>query len=1067
MAYLHVQLLGELRLTHGGEPLGAVVSPRQQALLAWLLLHAGAPQARKRIAFALWPDSDEAQAQTNLRRELHHLRHALPDANAFLEVTPTTLRWRHDAPGEVDVARFEHAAGDTAAELERAADLYRGDLLPGLDDDWLDPFRQALHGRAVEVLEALAARCEQAGERTQALHHWQRLLALEPLRESGYAQVMRLHLASGDVAAARRAYAQCEAVLRAELGVEPGPVVQAVARMMQEAAGPDVLPPDARGAAPLIGRRAEWEHLHRVWAEVSAGAARVLLIAGEAGIGKTRLAESLLTLAQTQGARTARTRSYAAEGRLAYGPISDWLRSAAVQAPLGRLERPWLEELRRLVPELAPDGLAAAPPAPLSEGWQRQRLFEALARGFLLDQSPLLLLLDDLQWCDQDTLEWLHFLLRSGPRAPLLLLCTLRREEQDDNPAVRAFVHHLQERGVLERVELGPLSFGESGTLAASMLRQKLSEQLQTQLFETTEGHPLFIVEAVRVGMASGELTFEPSSRVQAVIAARLAQLSPAARSVTGLAATIGRAFEAGVLRQASDLDEEELAQALDELWQRAIIREQPQHAGAYDFTHDRLREGAYADLSPARRRLLHRRVAQALELQHGVDQHGVDQHRADLGAVAAQLAAHHEQAAQPARAVHFYLQAAERANQVSASQDAVFQAHQALRVLARLPASPERDSSELAAHNTLAASLTALKGFTPPELESTLNRALELARALGDNAATIRSLWGLYALHVVRGNVRLARSLAEQALSLTGEDTGLLIDIHMALGGGDQTEGHLSAAAQHFALANQLYHRHRHRRVLFGADVGVFSLAWGSHGLWLQGQIDDAREQVERAAAIAAELGHPFTQMQASAYRAISYQLQCELESAWATAEETVAGCERHNIAYYREWGVIVGGWVLAQRGDVADGLARIKSGLDALHHQNAALRMPYYLALLAETQLLAGQPEAARAALDGAQAVAHQNSDVWYLPEVHRLRGVIDPARAEDHFRRAFDLAHGQGSRSLELRATTSLAGHLHGTGQDDEARTLLGAIVAAFPDTVVTPDLTAARGLLRTLG
>jgi predicted ATPase len=393
-----------------------------------------------------------------------------------------------------------------------------------------------------------------------------------------------------------------------------------------------------------------------------------------------------------------------------------------------------------------------------------------------------------------------------------------------------------------------------------------------------------------------------------------------------------------------------------------------------------------------------------------------------------------------------------------------VFQGTQALRVLGRLPAGPQRDRSELLAHSSLVASLTALRGFTPPELESTLDRALHLARTLDDTVATIRILWGLYALHVVRGNVRLARSLAEQALGLTGQDTGLLIDVHMALGGGDQTEGKLASAAEHFALANRLYHQHRHRRVLFGADVGVFSLAWGSHGLWLQGQVEAAREQVARAAEIAAELGHPFTQMQASAYRCVSYQLEGDLDASWDTAEATVAGCRRHDIAYYGEWGVIVGGWVQAQRGDLAGGLARIKRGLDALHLQNAALRLPYYLALLAETQLLAGRPGAARAALDGAQAMARQNSDLWYLPELYRLRGRLDPAQAGPCFRQAISLAREQGSRSLELRAVTSLAAHLHGA-QGSAQR--LERLVGSFPAKLVTVDLNGARQLLQRLG
>ncbi len=1058
MPELEVQLLGGFQLIHHGQPLTTVHAARQQALLAWLLLHPDAPQPRRRVAFDLWPDSDEAQALTNLRRELHHLRRSLPECGRYLEVTAQTLRWRHDAPYTLDVREFERARGGVHGhaappDLQRAADLYRGALLYAVDDGWLEPHRQALHGQAVEVFEGLAAQLERAGERTRALQVLERLLDLEPLRETVYARMMRLHLAEGNGAAARQTYDRCAAVLKAELNVAPGPVVQAgYAEVQARAVAP---PPTLPGELPLIGRREEWRRVLGGWQRASAGAAQALLIAGEAGIGKTRLAEALLALAGAQGARVARTRSYAAEGRLAYAPVGDWLRSPALGAGLGRLGEPWRSEVGRLLPELAPQLAQPAPELP-SQGWQRQRLFEALARAFLTG-GPTLLLLDDLQWCDRDTLEWLHYLLRFAPTAPLLLLCTLRREEMGANPAVQAFLQDHQQRGLLEVTELGPLSSGETGALAASLYPGALSPQAQAQLYEATEGQPLFIVEAVRAGLTlnpgDGSLVLPASPRVQATIAARLGQLSSGARSVAQLAATIGRAFEVEVLRGASDLEEEPLVAALDELWQRAVVREQPGPSGTYDFTHDRLREGAYTELSPARRRLLHRRVAQALELRHAPD----------LGHVSAQLAVHHEQAGQTDRAVGFCLRAAQRANSVSASQQAIDQATRALKLIRHLPAGADRDRQELEAHTSLAAAFTALKGFACPELETALNHALEVGERLGDEGAVIASLWGLYALHIVRGHVALSRRLAGRALELAGEDPGLLTDCHQALGGVDQIEGRLDHAAEHFDIANRLYHRNGQRRVLFGADVGAFSLSWGAHGLWLQGRIEEAREHVARAAAIATELDHPFTVMQTAAYHAVSKQLEHDLDAAWASAEAAVTGCRHYNIAYYHEWGVIVGGWVMARRGEGHAGLARIQRGLEALRRQDAALRLPYYLALLAETQLQLAQPEAARAALDSAQAMASQNGDVWYLPEVCRLRGLTDPRGAQAWFERARDIAREHGSLSLELRAATSLAGHLQLQGRARAAAAVLEPVQARFPERLVTPDLSAARALL----
>jgi len=335
-------------------------SPRQQSLLAWLLFHAGSPQPRRHIAFVLWPDSDEAQAQTNLRRELHHLRRGLPGSEQYLEVSAQTLHWRTATPYQLDVSAFQAAAKSgpqvPTADLERAAELYQCELLPALDDEWLEPHRTALHDQAVLVQEELVRRHMQGGERPLALRAAQRLLALEPLRESVYAQIMQLQLdtGTGDQAAAAQTYGRCVTVLKAELSASPGSAVQAVYRHLQ--ARQDDRPPTPTGVLPLIGREREWSQVLAAWRAASAGASRSLLIVGEAGIGKTRLAEALLEFAESGHVRvrSARTRSYAAEGPLAYAPVGEWLHRPSLQSQLAGLEATWQSELVRLLPELAP-----------------------------------------------------------------------------------------------------------------------------------------------------------------------------------------------------------------------------------------------------------------------------------------------------------------------------------------------------------------------------------------------------------------------------------------------------------------------------------------------------------------------------------------------------------------------------------------------------------------------------------------------------------------------------------------------------------------------------------------
>jgi len=261
-------------------------------------------------------------------------------------------------PYQLDVSAFQAAAKSgpqvPTADLERAAELYQGELLPALDDEWLEPHRTALHDQAVLVQEELVRRHMQGGERPLALRAAQRLLALEPLRESVYAQIMQLQLDTGDQAAAAQTYGRCVTVLKAELSASPGSAVQAVYRHLQ--ARRDDRLPTPTGVLPLIGREREWSQVLAAWRAASAGASRTLLIVGEAGIGKTRLAEALLEFAESGHVRvrSARTRSYAAEGHLAYAPVGEWLHRPALQSQLAGLEATWQSELARLLPELTP-----------------------------------------------------------------------------------------------------------------------------------------------------------------------------------------------------------------------------------------------------------------------------------------------------------------------------------------------------------------------------------------------------------------------------------------------------------------------------------------------------------------------------------------------------------------------------------------------------------------------------------------------------------------------------------------------------------------------------------------
>lgn len=695
---LRIHLLGSFRLLHGDQPVAGFDQARLQELLAYLLLHRNSPVSRQHLAFLFWPDSTEEQARTNLRNLWHRLRRALPDGHHFLIADELALQWRSDTSCWLDVAIFEDHlrlssmildTGDQLQHLEQAVVAYGGDLLPGCYSDWLLVERERLAQAYASTLERLATRYEERRDYRQAIDHARALLRHDPLHEPAYAHLMHLQALNNDRAAALHTYHTCATVLRRELDVEPGDTTHDLYERLLNArapAMPQSAPAQTEAAIPLVGREAEWAQLQQAWRR-AANCRSLLLICGEAGIGKTRLAEALAEWVGRQGIPVLRARSYAAGGELAYAPVIAWLRSA----PLAPLADPWLCDLARLLPEIETKRSDLPPPEPLTESWQRLRLFEALEQAILTGRSAVLLLLDDLQWCDRDTLDWLHFLLAARPglngHAQLLVVATLRAEESEASPALLTWRAELARLGKLVEIELGPLSQNATLALANSLTGRSFDQALGSLLFLGTEGHPLFIVEMVRAGFGQDcsmigqhalAVTNSPPAlpvRVRQVLEARLAQLSAPARDTVELAAAVGRAFTFDVLAAAGDVSEESLVRCLDECWRKRIIREQGETT--YDFSHDKLREAAYAGLSQTRRRWLHGRVAQALERVH----------TADLDGIVGVLAGHYEAAGQAAQALACYGRAAAVARRVYAHGDAQVALERAIALLDTLPA--------------------------------------------------------------------------------------------------------------------------------------------------------------------------------------------------------------------------------------------------------------------------------------------------------------------------------------------------------------------------------------------
>jgi DNA-binding SARP family transcriptional activator/predicted ATPase len=1038
-AALRIELLGQFRITYAGQQVSGIHA-RQQELLTYMILNRRRRLSRQQIAGLFWPESNDSQALTNLRRELHNLRRSLPHADRFLLIEPGDLGWRDESSFTCDVYDFEAATEQGGLEnLERAAQLYQGDLLPACYQDWIAPQRERLSEKVVDGLKRLtAAREDQCGY-ADAIRYARRLITLDPLDEEAYRTLMRLHALQGDRAAALQAYLTCATVLRRELGVDPTPTTRAAyERLLASEELPT--PQSARTTAPpLIGRHAEWARLLAAWQHSARGRAQLALIRGEAGIGKTRLAEELAEWCTQQGIAAATARSYAIEGRLAYGPVTDWLRSRAVRPALWKLDEVWISEVARLLPELTRERRDLPTPAPLTEGWQRQRLFEALAQTLLRASQPLLLVLDDLQWCDPDTLGLLHYILRTHPDARLLVVGTLRTEEASESPGVSELVSNLRHLDRFLEIDLSALDETATAALVAHAAGRSVDPKTVERLFRRTEGHPLFVLEMARADLR-GAASLPP--KIQSFIATRLGRLSEPAQEIVRLAATVGRDFSFDALREASDLEEKSLVMAVDELCRHRVVR---QRAGPeYDFSHDLVRDVAYDGISPTTARLLHGRVAQALELVHAPD----------LDRVSAQVATHYDRAGNMVKAIHFYRRAAKLAGRVLASEEAIRQS----------PHGRERDREELAMQLALAAPLNAARGYPSAELEAALQRARELGQGLGDTGAVVQSLAGLFTVHFVRGNIHRSFEIGTEALKLGAAHAPLLPMSHYAVAGALASLGELARARDHFARAMAQYEPQQSHPVLPGLDVLVFSSAWSAHVCWLLGHPDQAIQQAQQAISEAQQLALPHSLTMAHAYAGLVRQFRRDRVASKAHAESAMDLCSKYGFAYYREWGTIVQGWAVSKERP-QEGVAMIRQGLANLRGLGAEARRPYYLSLLAEGLLHAGQQDEARAVVDAALATAAQNRDVWWLADLHRLRGVLSDD-SEEWFERALEIARSQASKSLELRVAVSLGRVWKDRGAAARARALVAPVYEWFTEGFQTADLVEAQTLLADL-
>ena len=1003
---LRARLLGPMDLRFGERQLPPLDSGRAESLLAYLLLHRDVPQPRQRLAFLLWPDSAEGQAHTNLRKVLHNLRRALPDPDHLIEAGPRTLRWRPDAPLWLDVEQFERAVA--AGHLEEAVQLYVGELLEGRYDEWLADERERLAGLYADALERLARQQERDQRWPEAIRSAERLVAHDPLREENHRLLIRLYQASGDRARAVRAYHACAVTLERELGIAPSPGTRAVYESLI------AVPPASAGTrapstSPFVGRAAEQEQLAAVWSAAAAGHAQLLLVTGEAGVGKTRLVDELRARA---GAVTAEARAYPAEGPLAYGLAAAWLRSQPVSARLSRLERPQLTELARLLPELAAH---VPPPEPLPEAELRYRLFGAITRAVLAAGTPLLLIADDVQWADPQSLGLIHYLMRVSPSSRLLVAATARREEVDDDHPLTGLTTAVAALGRFSEIELNRLDREETALLAERVTGAPLDVPGFERLYEDSEGNPLFVVEALQPDAPAA------APRVQAVIAGRLARLSRPAAELTGVAAAIGRAFTVDLLAAATELDEQAFIGALDEAWRRGIVR--AHGPNSYDFSHGRIRDAAYAALGPPRRRQAHLAAARALERSEN--------------AIAAAIALHYENAGATAAAVRWHERAAEAAQWLHAHADAIRALERAVALSEALPPGPDQARLQLRLLTALPAPLVSLEGYASGPMTRVHTRALRLARQLGSEPEP-PLMWSLAMAALTRGEWELAREFGERLRTRAerDDDQVLWVESDYLQGIAAYWPGRLTEARRFFEAAVGRFRPERRRAhvLRYGQDPELLVRLRLAHTLWLLGHPGEADRQRDLALQAASQSSHAYSRATTWVWAAIVALDRGEVAEFRRHAQALAADPADEGPAQVRLADELFAGHLAVLEGRTDEGLTLMRTvRAQLVSGQAPAPGLPGVAArLLLESYATAGQPEAGLALADEAlgdqELGMGRGAELWEA-EIRRMRATFLAAlgapadQVEAELDRALAVARRQQARAFEKRIRETL--------------------------------------------
>jgi DNA-binding SARP family transcriptional activator len=1090
MTRLSLTLLGDFQARfERGAPL-RLRTRKAQALLAYLARSPGEPHSRDKLAALLWGERPLAHARGRLRESLFVLRRTLSPADPpCLAANGEAVVLAADTV-DVDVISFERLVrADSPQALEDAVGLYRGDFLEGLGfrgalfEEWLMTERERLREAALGALAKLLVYQGGAGKDDAALQTALRLIGLEPLQEAVHRTLMRLYARLGRRGEALRQYQICVGTLRRHLGVEPEAETR---KLYQEilrrrptsprraggeatsAAAADVAAlPASVGTltSRLIGRDHEMTRMRAWLAEARAGRGQLVVSVGEAGIGKTRLVDEVAIEALQHGARVLVGRCHESDQILAFGPWVQAFRAGNAlfdDEVLGGVSPVWRAELARLLPELAAPGL---PPPSGTD----LRLFEGMAHvvARLASRRLLILVLEDLQWADEMTLRLLAFVGRRLHRWRVFILATTRDDELSDAPVARRALEEIYRESLGVRLTLLPLSRRDTMELVWNLARPDRDvarlDDVQETAWRVSEGNPFVVTETVRA-LQQGEIVPESGmlplpQRVRDLIAGRLERLTEQARHLAAVAAVSGREVGFSLLAHASGLDEATTAEGVEELVRRRVLHGVGEQV---DFTHDRVRAVVSSQLLPMRRRLLHRRVGEAIEAIYVAN---LEPHTLRLGQ-------HYLEGEVWEKAALFLWQSGVAAAGRSAYREAVACFEQALGALDRSPDSTATIRDAIDVRFELQAALVAT-GAIDRVIER-LREAETLAARLRDQRRLAR-VWAHIAYSSWwTGQPHDAVEFGERALAVaqTVGDLDLEALANFRLGQAYDTLGRFQRAGEVLQRNSRLFDGELGGSRGMPAVHAVACRAWWAQGLAALGDFAAAQRIGAEACQRADISEHGYSRI--LAYQALGHVLAVRGDNAGAIAwlDRAMTLCREHGIAAMFPVTAARLGLAYASSGRVGEALPLLQQSVALTEAMKLRANHVRHVVNLAEGYLLAGLSDEALGTIERGIDLCRVHQQRRYEGDALRVLGDVlghekAPAaqRAEAAYHAAIACADALGMRPLLARCRLSLGRLYQKTGRLDAAREALQLAAEQFQSMEMTSWAAQAEAALAT--